>query len=188
MNLKIIIFSILAISFLNINILNSEQKFVYYNDLILKNAPKELHNLKVLEEDDLSLEVYRKYFPRMPKRAQKADIEGYRSGGFKSFIEGDFNNNGKRDIVLACIEPSRENSYILIFEEQSKDDFKFIKYFKFHYFVVFISGERNNQNDNWTREKRNELYIGFQAQTDWVESIIWNGRRYIIEPKDPYGP
>jgi hypothetical protein len=159
------------------------------NNIIHKIFPKELYTLKILEEKNLNLDLYTKNFPGDGEWLHEADLKSFRAQVFKSFIEGDFNNNGKKDIVISCIEPSFKKSYIVIVEEEQKNKYLFIKYFKFNHPLTFIIAKIFDQKGEAIQvNQKDGILFGFPAEFDSGGLIKWNGRRYIIEPRDPFGP
>ena len=107
----------------------------------------------------------------------KNDLERFNQGSFKSFQFGDFNNNGKEDFAIICVDENNNTSYLLFYEKENKK-YIFVNYVPLKYFIAFISN----------KSARNKIYIAFQSNTDWIQSISWISGKYTLDPPDDYGP
>ena len=134
---------------------------------------------KQLSLDNLSVDDYIRLDPVGGKGQYHGDRETLENGFYAFTLKGDFNKNGKNDIVVSCNKNGdTTKSYVVILEENA-NSFQVISVFKFNNPRVMI---------------RNRIYynglilLSFQAYTSHGESIKWNGRKYVIMEKSSTGP
>jgi hypothetical protein len=176
MKLKIMILLLIIFSYA-INVCADSEKEVNYWDVVLKEAiTPELKDIKLATEEDL---LIFKNYGKDKKNGEfiyKLNLEAYQNKEMFSFFKGDFNKNGKEDVALACRDALKEISYLVILEK-NENTFRLIKYLPFKAKVFYIAG--GNQY----------IDILFQAGTDWMEQVYWNGSDYVIKKRDDvYGP
>ena len=176
MRLNIMILLLIIFNYA-INACADSEKEIKYWDVVLKEAiVPELKNIKLATEEDL---LIFKDYGKDKKNGEfiyKLNLEAYQNKEMFSFLKGDFNKNGREDVALACRDTLKGISYLVILEKD-KNKFRLIKYLSFKAKVFYIAG--GNQY----------IDILFQAGTDWMEQVYWNGRDYVIKERDDvYGP
>lgn len=139
--------------------------------------PSNLAHLKLYSINDLQKKDYELSHKNSAKTIMDSDLKGLNTGFMTFLIKGDFNSNKKQDVAAIYRDPI-ENKYVyLIIFEKSKHKYIYIQHFKFKYYKAFL-----------TNASSKIIYVYFQNQTDWMIKIKWNGNKYQIIPKDPYGP
>jgi hypothetical protein len=176
MKLKILILSLIIFIY-GINACAGTEKEIKYWEAALKETiTPELNNIRIATEEDL--QIFKDY-GKDKKNGEfiyRLNLEAYQNKEMFSFIKGDFNTNGKEDVALACRDPLKGYSYLVILEKDN-NKYRLIKYFEFKARVFYIAGV--NQY----------IDVLFQAGTDWMEQIYWNGSDYVIKKRDDfYGP
>jgi len=148
----------------------------HWNSVLENIVPQNLRNIRVVKEDDII--IYKEYGvnPRNREFIYEDNLAAYKKGKHLSFLRGDFNNNGKEDISLACLNPSERNSYLVILEKEN-NNYRLANYFQFKARIFFVCGINKNMID-----------LCFQSGTDWTEQVYWDGRDYVLKEDDPYGP
>lgn len=143
-----------------------------WNSILTSLNISEFKKVRVVDKEDI--EIYKGYGTNSNNgmRIYTNQLKSYENGEIHSFLEGDLNRDGKRDFILACINPDKKVSYLVILNKSGKS-FQLIKYFKFEVPIFFLRGIRNNR-----------ITISFQEGTDWVRYIFWSEKGYEIE-KNP---
>ena len=154
--------------------------FITKYNLIKQNTiPIQLNDLLKYEIDDLDLELYKLNYEENYKWVYDEDIKAINSGHYKFLLKSDFNNNGKEDLIIVCRDSKYQNSYLIILEKDVNDKvYSYINHFKFSFFKIFIYGDKKDK----------EIILHYQASTDWIEEIKWDGKKYHLKIRDPYGP
>jgi hypothetical protein len=139
-------------------------------EIILKGIlPPDLKHIHIVTEEDIK--IYRTFAKNESSGnlLYEAQLKAYKSGRFLSFLKGDFNKNGREDIAFACIDTNNESSYLIIIEKE-ENKYKLVEKLKIQASVFFIGGIYEDK-----------LMIAFQADTDWIWLVSWNGNKFIVE-------
>ncbi|MBI4825903.1 MAG: hypothetical protein HY807_05715 [Nitrospirae bacterium] len=171
MKLKVVILLLLIFYYGSNACADSGKDITYWNLVLKEVTTPELKNIKIASEEDLI--IFKDYGigKRNGELIYQSNLEEYRNKGMFSYFNGDVNGNGKEDAILACVDTGKGISYLVILEKDG-NEFHLIKYFPFKAKVFYIAGV--NQY----------IDILFQAGTDWMEQVYWNGSDYVIKERD----
>jgi hypothetical protein len=144
-----------------------------WNIILKEILPPEIININIVTEDDII--IYKGYGrdDSSSNTIYEMNLEAYKNKHALSFIKGDFNKNGKEDIAFSCID-NNKSSYLIIIEKDDKG-YKLLEHIKFQPQIFFI---------NFSRSYADKLAILFQAGTDWVWYVYWDGKKFVVEEDD----
>ncbi len=151
----------------------------YVKQVFYAAMPSELKNIQIIDQATLTISDYRKYHRYDPEETYYDDLKALHDGSFRSYIVGDFNKNGKKDIAVACRVPLKNESYLVILEEEN-ETYKYITRFKFNFFKFFLYvGSKNSAVEH--------IIVYFQSGTDWRKEVYWNGEQYSVKAENAFG-
>ena len=135
----------------------SKNSNYYWNEIIEKNLPKELKNIKIVERKDITdpdnLFAFDNYNP---------DI----------VIKDDFNNNKKEDIVIPCISKNDKNKWYIIIFEKNNNEYTYITFFEFNFKSLYIMKDIGKDNKKLIR-------VGQSFASDVATYIYWKNGKYV---------